>query len=681
MLHVVVTRFMIGQGELPKLADARLRLFETVCAATMAAQDGSARGRFVWLVYAAAELPAEDVEQLAELVRGVSPHAHLILAHMGHQAYLKPMRQQLATVGKAYEQALGESDWLLATRLDADDGLHRAALASMHDAAGRTPGNAVYRWMCWFGAVQWSPRIRGTGDSAAGSLDADSERTNECVSAGLSALTTLHPPEGVTLPRFHSVPHNKLFKDHSDGDCGVKPCVKVLRTPEPAVVRSRTVTSNSMDKTQLDTFHGPARWDTGNAKLKDFGMSRDKLEQLNAHLGDPGELASIAREALSGRCQKGWSCRYGGAVKLKEVVYSFAEDAEDPASMLPDGVAPVVQRREDIDVTLVTQCTALLVPYLMELATRWGGQTVAAVWARDEGERNSTLALGHMPRKNLRVSLVEPASEHEAGQVYPVNRMRNAALAMAKTSHVLVVDVDMFPSDNLRTILRKALRYSFVGLDPRSAVVVPAFDRADRDSRRRGCSGTGKTYSGCLRRYKGDVHRTFDALQQCRKQGECMSVGHTPEGELENLWALSGPPALRRCWPSEEPWDSSAPDSVAPAGVWGMDRKLWSYAPYVVVPREAAPPFDQRFKGWGGDRVAWTASLLYRRFQLLVLRRGFLMHCAHPESDSRKRYDRSLNLRTKSTELLVKLLKELRREFGEIPNDEIPSTKMSCKLS
>lgn len=38
---------------------------------------------------------------------------------------------------------------------------------------------------------------------------------------------------------------------------------------------------------------------------------------------------------------------------------------------------------------------------------------------------------------------------------YPVNLLRNVALENVRTSHVLVIDVDMSPSKSLRTIFQE----------------------------------------------------------------------------------------------------------------------------------------------------------------------------------------------------------------------------------
>ena len=58
---------------------------------------------------------------------------------------------------------------------------------------------------------------------------------------------------------------------------------------------------------------------------------------------------------------------------------------------------------------------------------------------------------------------------------YPINALRNAALNAITTSHVLVVDVDLFPSTELHeAILAQSL---YLKNHPRSALVVPAFQR------------------------------------------------------------------------------------------------------------------------------------------------------------------------------------------------------------
>jgi hypothetical protein len=65
--------------------------------------------------------------------------------------------------------------------------------------------------------------------------------------------------------------------------------------------------------------------------------------------------------------------------------------------------------------------------------------------------------------------------------LYPVNAMRNRALAGARTDAVLLLDVDFWPSAELSELMQKPAKYAslMAVLQNGSAVVLPAFETGD----------------------------------------------------------------------------------------------------------------------------------------------------------------------------------------------------------
>eukprot|EP00962_Isochrysis_galbana_P050606 scaffold21983_cov118-Isochrysis_galbana.AAC.2 len=64
-----------------------------------------------------------------------------------------------------------------------------------------------------------------------------------------------------------------------------------------------------------------------------------------------------------------------------------------------------------------------------------------------------------------------------------------------------------------------------------------------------------------------------------------------------------------------------------------FDRR---YEPYLVVPRlHSTPPFDERFWGYGKNKIQWIQHLRFAGFVFYVLPRAFVVHCPHPPSVSR----------------------------------------------
>lgn len=65
--------------------------------------------------------------------------------------------------------------------------------------------------------------------------------------------------------------------------------------------------------------------------------------------------------------------------------------------------------------------------------------------------------------------------------LYPVNAMRNRALANARTEAVLLLDVDFWPSAELSELMQKPAKYAslMTALQKGSAVVLPAYETGD----------------------------------------------------------------------------------------------------------------------------------------------------------------------------------------------------------
>jgi hypothetical protein len=63
------------------------------------------------------------------------------------------------------------------------------------------------------------------------------------------------------------------------------------------------------------------------------------------------------------------------------------------------------------------------------------------------------------------------------------------------------------------------------------------------------------------------------------------------------------------------------------------------YEPYGLHrARSTAQKFDERFVGFGYDRVSWFGSLNYLGWSFAVLHSAFLMDTSHPDSESRLQF-------------------------------------------
>ena len=102
---------------------------------------------------------------------------------------------------------------------------------------------------------------------------------------------------------------------------------------------------------------------------------------------------------------------------------------------------------------------------------RWTGSISIAIYlkSKEEEEYLNDLQSKDYFHKAVTISHYLSQSPLE----YPYNRLRNIAISKVKTSHFLVMDMDMWPSDNLYSTL-KNLDSRFLN-DEYLAIVIPSF--------------------------------------------------------------------------------------------------------------------------------------------------------------------------------------------------------------
>lgn len=295
------------------------------------------------------------------------------------------------------------------------------------------------------------------------------------------------------------------------------------------------------------------------------------------------------------------------------------------------------------DICLVTQLSLDRLARLEEQLVLWGGEVSAAVYlesghcpwearhavlsacsravarraaqSSDLGDVSWTVTLLH--------GLEESKDLSDYDLLYPVNALRNAATAQARANLLLLLDVDFAPACGLFPLLAEAnagarLRGSL--LARRSCLVVPAFEpRAEPPS----CAAE------LLEAVKEGLAEPF----HCR---------HFPQGH--------GPTDFPR-------WLAGGADAPAPtcgegalsSDLDGLDAYRVEYAeffePYVVVPRELVPRYDERFRGYGLNKVSHLYEMAVSwevDFSVVKSQEAFVAAPAHEKSPSWQRtYGRS----------------------------------------
>ncbi|XP_041969668.1 LARGE xylosyl- and glucuronyltransferase 2-like [Aricia agestis] len=243
---------------------------------------------------------------------------------------------------------------------------------------------------------------------------------------------------------------------------------------------------------------------------------------------------------------------------------------------------------DSFDVTLVLQLSMDRMQFLERLVKYWDGPLSAAIYLSDcevtklesfIQDWSTTLSA----RKNVGYHLV---FKHDAVH-YPVNYLRNVALENVNTPYVFLMDADFVPMVGLYEHLRTAIKL----INPypqKKCLVVAAFET------QRYRAQPPRIKAELVARLKSDV-APFRAREWPR--------GHRPTNYTR--WATA-----------------TAPYEVE----WQSD-----YEPYLVVHR-SVPKYDERFSGFGWNKVSHSVELRAQGWRLAVLPGAFVLHTPHAPS-------------------------------------------------
>ncbi len=281
-------------------------------------------------------------------------------------------------------------------------------------------------------------------------------------------------------------------------------------------------------------------------------------------------------------------------------------------------------------VTLVTQCDSDRLAQLCRTAAGWrapGSCLSAAVLLRNTALATvlnrirplveAATAMGCwmciqlvVEQRQLRHG--ESANE---GALYPINAMRNVALGAAQTELIMLIDVDQVPSNGLAASLAAGgTRLAEVLLSSRVAAVVPAFEPT-----------TGTTdVAAVARTAERQSSLTVSQLRAWREEGSVQTFGVAtyPRGHGSTDEAA---------WLALASLDECTPPVLDPRA-WPTCKYTDGYEPYLIVRRVGVPPFDERYEGYGRNKIAWVRNLAALAFGFHACPYGFLLHQPHVPS-------------------------------------------------
>jgi len=269
-------------------------------------------------------------------------------------------------------------------------------------------------------------------------------------------------------------------------------------------------------------------------------------------------------------------------------------------------------------VCLVTQCSVDRLDRLQAQLMSWEGEVSAAIFVDEEPNSE---AAGRMCEEIVRVCDEAAFQGHrspwtitavfrvDASEIrcaaydclYPINALRNVALRAASAEFVFLLDVDFVPSRGLQALDASTLRRLLsCGEDAFAALVIPAFE-----VRSQSCLPT----SGF-------------ALRQAYVQGaaQAFHVSHFPAGHRATNFHR---------------WLDRSSESGDGPHFYSVEYEE-GFEPYVIALRSRVPPYDERFRGYGMNKISHVYEMNARgcTFRTLDSPESFVVAREHQRSKS-----------------------------------------------
>ncbi len=299
--------------------------------------------------------------------------------------------------------------------------------------------------------------------------------------------------------------------------------------------------------------------------------------------------------------------------------------------------------RDTADISLVTQLSFDRIHMLIRLLELWEGPVSATIYM-DESQVLHLMVLIHNTPMFQRTNFALHVVYKKGDFLYPVNFLRNIAWNYSTTPYIFINDVDLMPSSDLYIRLKDALRPT---LRVNSVYVIPAFETLIKDLQ--------------LPSSKQSLQHYVSDKQVSPFKWHSHKIGHEPTD-------------YKKWFQATEPYE--------------VRWKEW-YEPYIVVHHNATR-FDERFAGYGENKVSHILELHAQRYRFVVLPNVYVIHYPHKPSRDETKFHETVVQATGSItnshyyscmqQIQEEFCRDLTKKYGYCPCERVVPARIGTKV-
>lgn len=497
-------------------------------------------------------------------------------------------------------------------------------------------------------------------------------------------------------------------KNHDDTSANKK--IKDINIIPKQKSKSKKVTNNKQERgrkaTETEKLKDEKDTITKETKSNenDQGLGNEKLKRLRG--GKKKTLKDDSNKSLSAKNKNEQLQKHHDALLLdiqkqlsdndnsessQRVLQTLAKDMKhSPNSCPKDGFSLPL----GVSVSLVIQCSLDRIWLLSETCARWSDPIVLVVYlpsetVLDPSDRTTSInsiaeIMVECPQMTVLPHVHGTKEKKGEPSTYPVNVMRNKGLDAVTTSHVLIMDVDLIPSADLSHVVKDNVMDQISSIEqssgekaeeiPVNAIVVPAFERK--------VDPPCHDIESCRSYMQEDTKflpLLFNDLRECINEEDC--IVFQSDMNWEGHHTTESKKWLKKQWyegPSSEDEDGEKKiRTIRQIKCFDSLR----YEPYIVIPwcpstksshpqQPLTPYYDERFYGYGKNKIQHISHLRFRGVPFFVLPQSFVVHHPHPESSVKQVWNnhQKHSLHRNMDKLYQGYIEELADEYSDVNN-------------